>query len=116
MCMGLAIEFTAHVAAAFSHAEGALAQRIGKAMAETFPAIFEGSISTLLSILPMAFSATFGGTMFEVKYFFGSFALVVAVGMLNGFICLPGLLVLLSSLMGERAADMDEAPAEAAAE
>merc|ERR1719464_2340588 len=77
MCMGLAIEFTAHVAAAFSHAEGALAQRIGKAMAETFPAIFEGSVSTLLSILPMAFSATFGGTIFEVKYFFGSFALVV---------------------------------------
>jgi len=90
MCMGLAIEFTAHTVAAFSHSSGHTAESIADAVSDTFPAIWDGSITTLLSILPVAFSTT----VFEVKYFFASFALIVLIGAINGFIILPGLLAL----------------------
>merc|ERR1719476_60732 len=87
----MSIEFTAHTAAAFSHAQGSSSNWLAEAMQHTFPAIWEGSISTLFGILPMAFS----DTIFEVKYFFAIFTLIIATGMLNGFLCLPAFLAVL---------------------
>lgn len=94
MGMGLSVEFTVHLAAAFSLTQGPRAERLGTAMAHTFPALFEGSVSTLLSILPMAFNPV----PFVVKYLFGIIALVVAVGVINGILIMPGLIGLISPL------------------
>merc|ERR1712232_1414728 len=91
MGMGMSIEFTAHTAAAFSQASRSPLDSLATAMRHTFPAILEGSLSTLLGILPMAFS----DTIFEVKYFSAIFTLIIVVGMLNGFLCLPAFLALL---------------------
>jgi len=94
MGMGLSVEFTVHLAAAYSLAQGPRAERLGTAMAHTFPALLEGSFSTFLGILPMAFSPV----PFTVKYLFGIIALVVAVGVVNGVLIMPGLIGLMSPL------------------
>merc|ERR1712232_1328330 len=95
MGLGLSVEFTAHFAAAFSLGKGLPGQRLGEAMAHTFPALMDGAISTLLSILPLAFYPA----LFIVKYLFGIFAMVVAVGLLNGMVFVPALLALLGPLL-----------------
>merc|ERR1712113_65667 len=79
MGMGLSVEFTAHFAMAFNMASGALAERLGTAMAHTFLALLEGSASTFCSLLPLALSPT----LFEVKYLFGITSMVVVVGLIN---------------------------------
>merc|ERR1712217_51775 len=88
-------EFTAHFAAAFSMGKGDPTERMGEAMAHTFPAIIEGSVSTICGILPLAFSPK----MFVVKYLFGIIALVVAVGVFNGMFVMPGLIGFLSPVI-----------------
>jgi len=97
--LGLSVEFTAHLAAAFSMGSGSSpSERLSDAMAHTFPAIMEGSISTLLSVLPLAFRKE----LFIVKYLFGIISLVVAVGLLNGVVFMPGILSLVSQLCPRR--------------
>merc|ERR1712032_1192463 len=64
-------------------------------MAQTFPAVIEGTISTSLSVLPLAFSPF----MFIVKYLFGIIEMVILVGVVNGLVVMPALLALLSPLM-----------------
>jgi len=95
--LGMAVEFTAHFATAFSNQAGNddHTQRLGIAMVHTFPAVFEGSLSTLVSILPLAFASN----QFTVKYLFGVIALVVVVGLFNGLFLMPGLISVLSPLI-----------------
>jgi hypothetical protein len=94
MAMGITIEFTAHLAAAFAFGHGAPSERLGHAMAHTFPALIEGSISTLCGILPMAWHAI----PFIVDYFFKLLLLVVIVGIVNGLVFMPLILAVLSPL------------------
>jgi len=92
--LGMAVEFTAHFAMAFNSQTGNddHTERLGLAMAHTFPAVLEGSFSTLVSIIPLAFASN----MFTVKYMFGVIALVVVIGLVNGLFIMPGLMALLS--------------------
>jgi len=104
MAMGITIEFTAHLAAAFAFGHGAPSERLGHAMAHTFPALIEGSISTLCGILPMAWHAI----PFIVDYFFKLLLLVVIVGIVNGLVFMPVILAVLSpltELLGGKGAD-----------
>jgi len=89
-CAGMAVEFTAHLAAAFA-LEGKgmpTEKKLGRALALTGPAVIQGSLSTLCGIIPMALSPI----PFVSKYLFAPFALIVFVGMFNGLIVLPALL------------------------
>jgi len=95
MGMGLSVEFTAHFAMAFSLATGTIVERLGTAMAHTFLALMEGSLSTFCSLLPLAFSQT----MFEVKYLFGITSMVVLVGFINGVFVMPALLAALDPII-----------------
>lgn len=88
-------------------------------MRETYPAIIQGSVSTLLGVGPLLFS----DIPFITYYIFLPFAIVVLVGMFDGMIVLPCLLTLstrfvdfvagrdggaASSLEGEKAASGEE--------
>jgi hypothetical protein len=90
---GISVEFTAHLIASFyletEHA-GSPRSRLSKVLSEVGPPVLQGSMSTMVSILPLAFSPI----PFITKYMFAPFALVVAVGMFNGLLVLPALLVL----------------------
>jgi len=95
MAMGITIEFTAHFAAAFAFGQGTPQDRLGQGMVHTFPALFEGSISTACSLIPIAFHHI----PFVVEHFCYMFLLVVIVGMANGFVFMPALLAVLSPIM-----------------
>merc|ERR1712032_442398 len=77
---GISVEFTSHLIASFTSVDGPLPERLGTAMAMTSPALIQGAVSTFLSMLPLAFNPI----AFVVKYFFGMFAVLVAVGLLIG--------------------------------
>jgi len=98
--VGLSVEFTAHLAAAYSlstgSSEGRLPpdERLARAVSHTFPALVEGGLSTFATILPLAFHPT----LFTVKYLFGVIAMIVGVGLLNGLLFMPALLSLFSPI------------------
>jgi hypothetical protein len=94
MGMGMSVEFTCHLAAAFSTASGTPAQKMGAAVEHTFPALCEGIISTLLGVFPLFFHPV----LFFKKYLFGIVSLTVGIGTLNGFVCMPAMLALLDNI------------------
>jgi len=95
MAMGMSVEFTAHLAAAFSLGTGEPVERLSEAMGHTFPALVEGSISTFCGIFPLAFHPQ----VFVVKYIFTIMTMVVVVGMINGTVFMPAMLALLAPLL-----------------
>jgi len=95
---GLSIEFTAHIASSFVLSTGSPEERLARVMKETYPAIIQGSVSTVLGLGPLLFSRI----PFVRYYLFAPFAIVVAVGMFNGLVVLPSLLALSARLL-ERA-------------
>merc|ERR1712107_965628 len=111
MAVGLSVEFTAHFASSLNLSKGSLEHRLGLAMSHTFPALFEGSISTFCSIIPLAFAPE----IFVLKYLFGIIGLVVVTGMVNGLVVMPALLALLAPLYScpcctKQSTQSDEAP------
>jgi hypothetical protein len=67
-------------------------------MKETYPAIIQGSVSTLLGVLPLIFSHI----PFIRQYIFMPFAILVLVGMFDGMVLLPGLLALSARLCSRK--------------
>lgn len=68
MCTGFGVEFTAHIVLVYVRKEtGDNAERLTYALSQMLPPIVDGSISTLLSILPLAASKY----PYVVLYFFG---------------------------------------------
>merc|ERR1719382_341228 len=91
---GISVEFTSHLIVSYNLLDGPLEEKLGLAMSHTSPPLLQGAISTFLSILPLAFH----NIAFVMKYFFGIFSVLVAVGLLTGLVLLPALLALLSPL------------------
>lgn len=91
---GIAVEDVAHSISHFISSHGSPTHRISGAMCATFPAIIQGSMSTMLSILPMAFHPI----PFYLKYFFFPFMMVCVCGLLNGLFFTPTSLMLLAFL------------------
>jgi len=92
---GLSIEFTAHIASSFVLARGTPEERLAQMMKETYPAIIQGSVSTVLGLGPLLFS----NIPFVTLYLFMPFVLVVLVGMFNGMVVLPSLLAVSTRLL-----------------
>merc|ERR1712217_695333 len=90
---GVAVEDVAHSVAHFIMTQGS-PNRISFAMSATFPAIIQGSISTMLSILPMAFHSV----PFFLKYYFFPFQMVCFCGLINCIIFTPTTLMLIAFL------------------
>merc|ERR1711871_596998 len=85
--VGLAVEFCAHFLIAYSMngKEESNLERVRKSLEEVFLAVLDGGLSTILGISMLALSP-FG---FVVKYFFGVYLAVVAIGLFNGLLLLP---------------------------
>jgi len=94
MAMGLSVEFTCHLAAAVSTGTGSTQERVSNAMTGCFPALGEGCMTTLLSILPLLFHPI----VFFKKYFSVIMLIIIGVGALNGFVIMPAVLGLLGRL------------------
>jgi len=88
---GIAVEDVAHSIAHFITKDGSVQHRLADSMNATFPAIIQGSVSTILSIAPMAFHPV----PFYLVYYFVPFLLISVVGLFNGLICTPALLALM---------------------
>merc|ERR1711966_191607 len=89
LAMGMSVEFTCHLAAAMSNGVGDAETRIQEAMAHCFPALFEGTMSTLICALPLGI---FGDRLFLTKYFFTIVVYICLFGGLNGFVIMPSIL------------------------
>jgi len=95
MAMGMSVEFTCHLAAAFSTGRNSCeGDSLGEAMGHVFPALFEGIVSTFFGVLPLAFHPT----PFVVKYVFGIVSLVVLIGTINGMLFMPAMLAVLEKI------------------
>jgi len=92
---GLSIEFTAHVTSCFVLTPGTPEKRLATAMRETYPAIFQGSVSTSLSIAPLLFH----NIPFVTLYFGVFFLVLTGIGMFHGMVVLPSLLALSARIL-----------------
>jgi len=109
---GLSIEFTAHISSSFVLSRGTPEQRLARVMQETYPAVIQGAVSTLLGILPLSMSRI----PFARQYIWLPFTILVLVGTFNGLVLLPGLLGLLAHFQGPtpiEKEDVDSAPDKA---
>ena len=88
MAVGFGVEFCAHYARSFMLARGDRVARTLAALREIGPPIVSGGLTTFLSILPVAFS----GYKYFITYFFGFYAVLIAVCLANSLILLPALL------------------------
>merc|ERR1712194_679576 len=102
--MGMSVEFTCHLAAAVSTGEGTIEDRVSAAMVGCFPALGEGCMTTLLSILPLLFHPI----PFFKKYFSVVMLIIIGVGALNGFVIMPSVLGLLGRIKDMRTAGLEK--------
>jgi len=109
---GISIEFVAHLVTAFLQETGSPQERVVRAVAITAPAILQSSLSTVVGILPMSLSPF----AFVVKYMFGMFALVQAIGLLSGLVFLPAFLGSMGLLFGTDRKTQNKETPDASAE
>ena len=90
MCVGVGVEFTAHITLSFMLSQGSKDDRVGHALDHMFTPTIDGTISTALGIMML------GASEFEFvrKYFFVVYIVIVAVGCINGIVFLPVILSL----------------------
>ncbi|TRY61923.1 hypothetical protein TCAL_16258 [Tigriopus californicus] len=98
--IGLCVDFSAHIAHAFLHAQGTRNQRIQESLTNIGPAVLNGGFSTFLSFILL-----FNSNSHVFDTFFKVFFLVVVFGLFNGLAFLPTLLSLIgpSSVTGSSA-------------
>lgn len=103
ICVGLAVDYSAHIAHMFKESVGTANQRAVEALARIGPSVFNAVVSTFLAVLVMS---TMKSYVFRI--FFKALFLVTIVAGLHGLWLLP---VLLSIVGGDK-----EAAAPAATE
>ncbi len=82
LAIGLAVDFSAHVTHAYFHAESAAA-----ALARMLPPILKAGGSTLLAVLPMAFSQSY-----VIRLFFAMSLMIISLGLFVGLLVVPAAL------------------------
>jgi hypothetical protein len=92
--VAIAIEDVAHTVTFFLAAHGSGEEKLAAAMKDAFIAIIEGSISTLVSIIPMAFHPA----PFFLIYFVLPMSTLVVVGIINGVVFVPAILITINMI------------------
>ena len=100
ICVGLAVDYAAHVAHMFKASTGTSQQRALKALGRIGPCVFNAVVSTFLAVLVIGFSKSY---IFRV--FFKAFFLCVVVAGAHGLWLLP---LLLSLLGGDNLGDGED--------
>jgi len=89
LAIGLAVDYSAHVAHAFVIAKGTHTERMQSAVSEMGTAVIHGAFSTFLAVLVLSASQSY---IFRV--FFKQFFSISVFGVAHGLLLLPVLLVL----------------------
>jgi len=90
--IGLCVDYGIHIAHFFSVAKGSKTERAINAFVSISPAIFHGGTSTILALVPLAFSESHGFTTF-----FRINTSIVCFGIFHGLFFLPVMLILFGS-------------------
>jgi hypothetical protein len=101
LSLGMAIEFTSHVAHQFLVETGTRDERVKKALRFMGMPMFHGAVSSILAVLFIAGSKT----PFLRNFYFQMFAMIIVVAFVNGTVLLPVLL----SLFGASSIHVDHA-------
>lgn len=87
MALGLAVDYSAHIAHAFMTQTGSRNDRVRDTLVEMGPAVLNGGFSTFL-----AFALLMTSSSYVFKSFFKIFFLVVVFGLFHGIAFLPVIL------------------------
>jgi len=87
LATGLCVDYSVHIAHAFSVAEGSRTERTKAALVNLGPAIVNGGVTTFLAVIILPFSQSH-----VFKTFFKIFGLTVLYGVFHGLVFLPALL------------------------
>merc|ERR1719326_2729048 len=87
VAVGLAVDYSAHVAHGFMTKDGTRAERVKAALGDVGSAVLNGGVSTFLAVMLLAASKSY---VFRVL--FQQFFLTVVFGLAHGMIFLPVLL------------------------
>jgi len=87
LATGLCVDYSVHIAHAFSVAEGTRTERTKTALVNLGPAILNGGVTTFLAVIILPFSQSH-----VFKTFFKIFGLTVLYGVFHGLVFLPALL------------------------
>ena len=100
--IGMAIDFSAHIALAFINASGNANERVMNALRRLGPALTHASLSTFLVIFPLSIAK--GYVLFV---FFTMFSLIICIGVFHGTIFVPIMLSLQNSKTQQNSSDTD---------
>merc|ERR1740123_1939145 len=90
LAVGVGVEFTVHILMSFVGSVGTREQRMVLALEHMFAPVLHGACSSLLGVLMLAFSQF----DFIVRYFFLVLLALILLGLFNGLVFLPVLLVM----------------------
>merc|ERR1712078_917153 len=102
ICVGLAVDYSAHIAHVFNVSMGTATDRAMAALTRIGPSVFHALFSTLLAVLVIGFSKSY-----VFQGFFKVLFLVTTIAGAHGILLLP---VLLSLVGGDSAAEEDAMP------
>merc|ERR1719152_118354 len=89
ICIGLAVDYAAHVAHCFNTCSGSSRERAIQALQRIGPSTFNAIVSTFIAVVILAFSQSY-----VFRIFFKALFLVTVVGGMHGLWLLPVLLAL----------------------
>jgi hypothetical protein len=108
MCAGFAVDYSAHIAHAFSTSGGCSSDRAVEALVRLGPSVFNAIMSTLLAIIVIGFAKSF---VFVV--FFKVLFLVCVIAGLHGIWLLPAMLSIIGGDAEAKVTDMSKDAKEA---
>ena len=103
MCIGMAVEYTAHLITAYEYSIGTREEKVVEALLRTGVPILQGGMSSFLGLVVLAASPL---PYVRSNFFFVYFILIV-LGCLHGVVILPALLGLFGWTSAEDFPDLD---------
>jgi len=110
ICVGLAVDYAAHIAHCFKESSGTAAERSMKALSRIGPSVFHALFSTVIAIVVIGFSKSY-----IFKVFFKVIFLVTTIAGSHGLWLLPALLSMIGGTRDESDGDDQKADPEKAA-